>query len=156
MGELLRDARGSMAIPINDTRTTRRVASIVKCMDLCCNQEVDCGQPPNSSHRLWVAIDELPSLQKLEDLPTCLAEGRKYGAALMLGIQNIPQLLETYSHNVTKTLIDLCSTKLMFRSASQDVAKHISDALGYQETKEIQEGISYGADERDGVNLTSN
>jgi type IV conjugative transfer system coupling protein TraD len=112
------------------------------------------GRMPNSTNRLWVCIDELPSLHKLPDLQLCLAEGRKYGAAVMLGVQNIPQLEERYGATITKTMIDLCSTKVLFRAASYEIAVSLSRALGEQEIMEVQEGISYGAnDVRDGVNL---
>jgi len=112
------------------------------------------GCVPNSMNRLWVCIDELPSLHKLPDLQLCLAEGRKYGAAVILGVQNIPQLEERYGSTITKTMIDLCSTKVLFRAASYEIAVSLSRALGEQEIMEVQEGISYGAnDVRDGVNL---
>jgi type IV conjugative transfer system coupling protein TraD len=112
------------------------------------------GRMPNSTNRLWVCIDELPSLHKLTDLQLCLAEGRKYGAAVILGVQNIPQLEERYGSTITKTMIDLCSTKVVFRAASYEIAVSLSRALGEQEIMEVQEGISYGAnDVRDGVNL---
>lgn len=112
------------------------------------------GCIPNSTHRLWMCIDELPSLHKLHELQLCLAEGRKYGAAVVLGVQNIPQLEERYGPTITKTMIDLCSTKIVFRAASYEIASSLSRALGEQEIMEVQEGISYGAnDVRDGVNL---
>jgi type IV secretory pathway TraG/TraD family ATPase VirD4 len=69
-------------------------------------------------------------------------------------VQNIPQLEERYGHTITKTMIDLCSTKVLFRAASYEVALSLSRALGEQEIMDVQEGISYGAnDVRDGVNL---
>ncbi len=112
------------------------------------------GRSPNQQNRLWICIDELPSLHKLADLQLCLAEGRKYGAAVILGVQNIPQLEERYGASITKTMIDLCSTKVLFRAASFEIASSLSRALGEQEIMEVQEGISYGAnDVRDGVNL---
>jgi type IV conjugative transfer system coupling protein TraD len=112
------------------------------------------GCVPSSTNRLWVCIDELPSLHKLPDLQLCLAEGRKYGAAVILGVQNIPQLEERYGVTITKTMIDLCYTKILFRAASYEIAVSLSRALGEQEIMEVQEGISYGAnDVRDGVNL---
>lgn len=113
------------------------------------------GRMVGRSNKLWIVMDELPSLNKLGDLQLCLAEGRKYGAAMVLGVQNIPQLMEIYGMNITKTILDLCSTKVMFRASSQEVATSISNALGYQEVMEVHEGISYGANDiRDGVNLS--
>ena len=107
-----------------------------------------------SNNRLWFILDELPSLHKLGDLTLGLAESRKYGGCMVLGFQNLPQLEDVYGTSLTKTIVDLCSTKVLFRFASHDVAKRMSLALGEQEIMEVQEGISYGANDiRDGVNL---
>ncbi|NGX31249.1 MAG: Coupling protein TraD [Chlamydiae bacterium] len=58
--------------------------------------------------------------------------------------------------HITKTVEDLCSTKVSFRQANPEVAKRISEAFGKKEIMEIQKGVSYGANEvRDGVNLSS-
>ena len=109
---------------------------------------------PDSNRRVFFMIDELPSLHKLTDLSLCLSEGRKYGACLFLGIQNIPQLEKTYGRQITESLVDLCSTKIIFRNASFTMAEKLSRLIGTQERQEVQEGISYGAnDMRDGVSL---
>ena len=109
---------------------------------------------PGLQKNLWILIDELPSLYKLPDLSLCLAEGRKYGACLILGIQNIAQLENIYGNNITQSLLDLCSTKVLFRPASFNMAQKLSYLVGTQERREVQEGISYGAnDVRDGVSL---
>lgn len=110
--------------------------------------------PVNPQKKLWFMIDELPSVNKLQDLSLCLAEGRKYGACMVLGVQNIPQIETLYGPHVTQSLLDLCSTKVFFRCASFSMAQKLSQLLGTQERKEVQEGISYGANEvRDGVSL---
>jgi type IV conjugative transfer system coupling protein TraD len=112
------------------------------------------GRSPMADNRLWFILDELPSLHKLGDLTLGLAESRKYGGCMVLGFQNLPQLEDVYGSSLTKTIVDLCSTKVFFRFASHDVAKRMSLALGEQEIMDVQEGISYGANDiRDGVNL---
>lgn len=109
---------------------------------------------PDHQRRVWFVIDELPSLHKLTDLTLCLSEGRKYGACMILGVQNIHQLETLYGPQITKSLIDLCSTKLLFRCASFEVAQKLSSLAGTQELQEVHEGMSYGAnDTRDGVSL---
>ena len=50
-------------------------------------------------------------------------------------------------------MIDQCGTKVCFRQSEAAIAKRMSNFFGDVQTKEIQEGISYGAnDMRDGVN----
>jgi len=113
------------------------------------------GCTPDASRRMWFFMDELPSLNKLSALSLCLAEGRKHGAAMVLGLQNVPQLETIYGSHVTKTLLDLCSTKVLFRAASYEMAELLARTLGEHEVMEVHEGISYGAnDVRDGVNLS--
>ena len=112
------------------------------------------GCVPNTTRKVWFILDELPSLHKLTDLSLCLAEGRKYGACIAVGVQNMPQLREIYGDNASLSIIDLCSTKVIFRMASHNVALQMSKLLGEREVLEVAEGISYGAnDMRDGVNL---
>ena len=109
---------------------------------------------PHQARRLWFIIDELACLNKQEALPKALAEIRKYGGCLAVGIQNIPQLQGQYGHAETKSLTSLFNTKVIFRNGDPETAKHMSQMLGEQEVKESMENISYGAHQmRDGVSL---
>lgn len=109
---------------------------------------------PNQTRRLWFIIDELACLNKQESLPKALAEIRKYGGCVAVGVQNIPQLQGLYGHAETKSLTSLFNTKVIFRNGDPETAKHMSQMLGEQEVKESMEGISYGANSiRDGVSL---
>lgn len=109
---------------------------------------------PHQTRRLWFIIDELACLNKQESLPKALAEIRKYGGCVAVGIQNIPQLQGQYGHAETRSLTSLFNTKVIFRNGDPETAKHMSQMLGEQEVKETTEGISYGAHQmRDGVSL---
>lgn len=107
------------------------------------------------TEKIWFIIDELQSLQKLEYLEESLAELRKYGGCIVVATQNISQMDKTYGPHATKTLSDLCGTKICFRQESADIAQRMATFFGEREFKEVQEGLSYGAHEmRDGVNLS--
>ena len=109
---------------------------------------------PHQTRRLWFIIDELACLNKQESLPKALAEIRKYGGCVAVGVQNIPQLQGQYGHAETKSLTSLFNTKIIYRNGDPETAKHMSQMLGEQEVKESMEGISYGAHQmRDGVSL---
>lgn len=109
---------------------------------------------PCQARRLWFIIDELACLNKQDSLPKALAEIRKYGGCVAIGVQNIPQLQSLYGHAETKSLTSLFNTKIIFRNGDPESAKHMSQMLGEQEVKESMEGISYGAHQmRDGVSL---
>ena len=108
----------------------------------------------SSSRRLWFIIDELPALQRLPSLETALAEGRKYGGCVLVGVQSIPQLSTTYGLTQSQALLDLFNTKIFFRNTDPNTTAWISKVLGEAETTEHIENLSYGAHTmRDGVNL---
>lgn len=109
---------------------------------------------PDPANRLWFIIDELPSLHKQESFLKALAEIRKNGGCIAVGVQNIPQIQALYGHAETKSLTSLFNTKVIFRNGDPESAKHISQMLGEQEVKEVVEGISFGEHKmRDGVSL---
>ena len=67
-----------MVIHFHDSRSTSSFKAFGKRLDICGHKSL-ISRPFDPTNRLWLAIDELPSLNKLSDLQLCLAEGRKYG-----------------------------------------------------------------------------
>jgi type IV conjugative transfer system coupling protein TraD len=109
---------------------------------------------PDQGRRLWFIIDELASLHKQEALPKALAEIRKYGGCIAVGLQDIPQLQTQYGRAEAESLVSLLNTRVIFRNGHPDTARVMSQMLGEQEVREAVEGISYGANSiRDGVSL---
>lgn len=106
--------------------------------------------------RLWLVADELPSLQRLRDLETCLTESRKFGGCALLAVQSPAQLEGIYGAQSSKVIIGNCSTRVAFFDQDPEIASRISKTFGEREVCEFQEGISYGAHQmRDGVSLSS-
>jgi len=113
--------------------------------------------PEDHNRRIWLIIDELPSLNEVPSLATTLAEGRKFGGCCVLGYQSFAQLADIYGQRAAETITGLCRTWVVFRANEPATAKLMSDALGEAELIEASEGISYGvSDVRDGVTLSSN
>ncbi|WHU04267.1 type IV secretion system DNA-binding domain-containing protein [Sphingomonas sp. NIBR02145] len=110
---------------------------------------------PDRGRRLYVVIDELPTLQKLPSLSDFLARARKYGGCGILGFQSYPQLEATYGIQDAAAVTGYCSTWVALRANDTPTAKHVSENLGQVEQVEANEGMSYGVnDMRDGVNLS--
>ncbi|BCV39777.1 type IV secretion system DNA-binding domain-containing protein [Shewanella algae] len=110
----------------------------------------------NNERTLWIVVDELPSLKKIPALSMLMAEGRGFGAAVVLGIQEINQLEEEFGKNTSKTILGLCSTQLHFRLNNADTAEWVSKVLGEAEREEVDEDLNYSADDiRDGVRVSS-
>ncbi|MCL1064307.1 type IV conjugative transfer system coupling protein TraD [Shewanella benthica] len=111
-------------------------------------------QEENPDRRIWVIMDEAPSLHKLPELAETIAEVRKFGGCYVIGIQSFAQLKKVYGQNAAAEMFDLLNTRLFFRSPSNEMAKISSQDLGEQEVDISKEQYSYGANEiRDGVSL---
>jgi len=110
---------------------------------------------PSNDRRLWFIADELPSLNRLRDLETCLTESRKFGGCALLALQSPAQLEIIYGRELAKVILGNCGTRIAFAEQDPEIAARISKIFGDKESKEHQESISYGASEiRDGVNLS--
>jgi type IV conjugative transfer system coupling protein TraD len=109
------------------------------------------------TNRLWFFLDELPGLDfPITSLKRIVAEGAKYGACCVVGLQNTSQIDKLYGSSVRKTILSCCSTKLIFKTPDPETAKNLSDALGEQEILHSLENFSIGASHfRDGVSLAS-
>lgn len=111
------------------------------------------GEDPD--RRVWFVIDEKTSLQKIPEFSETLAEGRKFGGCFVIGIQNMPQLINVYGREVAKSIFDLLNTRFYGRSPSAEVAKIVEEELGHQRRREAREQNSYGLDQiRDGISIS--
>lgn len=114
---------------------------------------MDLNTDPN--RRVWFIVDELASLNKLPCLDMALAEGRKYGACIVLGFQNLAQIQSLYGRDGSKSMSELMVSKFMFQAVDHENARMLSYMFGNREYVEAHENVSYGANEiRDGVNLS--
>ncbi|MGX9520563.1 type IV conjugative transfer system coupling protein TraD [Vibrio mediterranei] len=112
------------------------------------------GMEDNPDRRIWIIIDEMPTLHKLPELPETIAEVRKFGGCYVLGIQSYAQLKKNYGQNAADELFDLLNTRLFYRSPSHPMAQLTSKELGEQEISQAREQYSYGAETiRDGVSI---
>ena len=109
-----------------------------------------------NNNKMWFVMDELPAMQKVPSLPMILAQGRKYGACVVAGIQNIAQLDRIYGKSGAQELLDLFRTKFFFAVSDNNIAEYASRSLGEIEIDETKESLSYGSNTmRDGVNINS-
>ena len=111
--------------------------------------------PQDDGRRIWVVLDELPTLHQVPSLQPGLAESRQFGGCFVLGVQVIPALRDLYGRNGAETVSGLCGTRVVLASPDRDTAQWSADSLGRSEVEEVAEGFSYGANTiRDGVSLT--
>ena len=105
--------------------------------------------------RIWVILDELPTLHQVPSLQPGLAESRQFGGCFVLGIQVASALRDLYGRNGAETISGLCGTRVVLAAPDRDTAQWSADSLGRSEIEEVSENVSYGANTiRDGVSLT--
>jgi hypothetical protein len=85
---------------------------------------------PDPERRIWLEIDELPSLQNIPSLSPALAEGRKYGISAILGAQTFHQIEKSFGKSQAQALWGLPKTRLYLRIADAETADMISRELG--------------------------
>ncbi|MYF86020.1 MAG: type IV secretion system DNA-binding domain-containing protein [Rhodospirillaceae bacterium] len=108
----------------------------------------------NDERRIWVVLDELPTLHQVPSLQPGLAESRQFGGCFVLGVQVISALRDLYGRNGAETISGLCGTRVVLAAPDRDTAQWSAESLGGAEVEEITEGFSYGANTiRDGVSL---
>ncbi|MFA0486769.1 MULTISPECIES: type IV conjugative transfer system coupling protein TraD [Vibrio] len=112
------------------------------------------GLKADEDRRIWVIMDEMPSLHKLPELDNIISEVRKFGGCYVIGLQSYAQLVKTYGKNTADVIFDLLNSRFYFRAPSAQMAQISSKDLGEQEVDVSRENISYGANAlRDGVSI---
>jgi len=85
---------------------------------------------PDSVRRLWLILDELASLGRVQSLSDALTQGRKFGLCAVAGLQTIAQLKESYGQFGSQTLLSCFSSQLILRAPDPDTARWCSDSIG--------------------------
>lgn len=98
--------------------------------------------PEALDRRVWMFLDEAPSLGPIEGLERLLAEGRKFGAACVLGFQSVSQIRETYGMQGAQTLASVMRTKLIMAAEDPDSADYYSKMLGQREIIRPQKSVN--------------
>lgn len=94
---------------------------------------------PSRERRLWLMVDELPTLQKMPKIAIAQAECRKYGLGVVTGIQSIAQLRDTYGQFGAETMLGLPQSKLILRLPDPDTAQWAAKAIGTRNlVREVQ------------------
>jgi hypothetical protein len=114
------------------------------------------GLGPRPERRVWFFLDELFSLHEVPMLPRALAEGRKFGLAGVIGLQDTGQLNAIYGRDKARSMLSLLNTKALFRVGDSESAKWVSDLIGQAERERAEEAARYGMlDTAAGLNLST-
>lgn len=110
--------------------------------------------PPSRNRKIWLMLDEIDSLGRLQSLKDLMTRGRKHGSCVVIGLQMISQFREVYGKDQAQTLAGMCMTWLSLQCPDPETAEWLSKSLGMTEIEEASESISYGvSDMKDSMNL---
>lgn len=87
--------------------------------------------------RLWMILDELPSLDNLASLEDAATKGRKHGLRIVAGIQSTAQLDKVYGREQAQTLRSCFRNLIVFGGAKTDprTCDDMSQGLGEHEVE---------------------
>ena len=88
------------------------------------------SQAQDPQRRLWLVMDELASLGRVQSLSDALTQGRKFGLCAVAGLQTIAQLKEIYGPFGAQVLLSCFSSQLLLRAPDPDTARWCSDSIG--------------------------
>jgi type IV secretory pathway TraG/TraD family ATPase VirD4 len=100
--------------------------------------------PPNPESRIWLIIDELASLEKLNSLEAALTKGRKHGLRVVAGLQSTAQLDRLYGKDEAVVLRSCFRNLLILGGSSSDpdTAEVFSRGLGEWDVERKQSSIT--------------
>jgi type IV secretory pathway TraG/TraD family ATPase VirD4 len=104
--------------------------------------------PDDQPRPLWLSLDELASLERLNSLEAGLTKGRKHGLRVVAGIQAVSQLSAIYGEHNAQTLRS-CFRNLLALGGSNsdpDTAEVISKGLGERQLERTQTTHNNGKD----------
>ena len=105
--------------------------------------------------RVWIIIDELATMRRLQHLEDILTRGRKRGVAVVLGFQAVPQLRKLYGRETTATLLAAPAVKLLLRTGEPETARWCSEAIGNREVVRPVESETAGPEDlRDAISVS--
>jgi hypothetical protein len=107
-------------------------------LDILCTSIL--SLPPSEKRRIWIIIDELASLERLNSLEAALTKGRKHGLRIVTGLQSTAQLENLYGREKAIVLRSCFSNLLILGGTSSDsqTAEDFSRGLGEQDLERIQ------------------
>jgi|GEM_PF-372054 len=110
--------------------------------------------PDNLNRRIWIVIDELSQLHKLNTLQNFITLARSKGGCAIVGLQDFGVIDAVYGRSLRETLWNNTANKVVLRVDAPDTAQYLASSLGMAEISETENNISMGVEEnRDGLSF---
>ncbi len=99
--------------------------------------------PSKKDLPLYCLLDEFGNMN-IPRFSSIITTIRKYNVSISIILQNINQLIQQYSQNEAKTILDGgIATKLVYSGADLDLASNLEKMFGYKESKKMQSNGTY-------------
>ncbi|MEC5382729.1 type IV secretion system DNA-binding domain-containing protein [Aurantimonas sp. C2-6-R+9] len=84
----------------------------------------------SNTRRVWFILDEFAQLPKMKAISQLMVTGRERGFPMVLGLQSMRQVNETYGPNEFDTWWSSIQTKIIFRSEVGEITSWFAEKLG--------------------------
>lgn len=125
-------------------------------LDLLGKKVLSRAEDLSGKRRLWIFLDELGSLHKLNTLVDILARAGSKGVCVVLSTQDRGQVENTYGRNLTDSIFNSCNSWAALRVTDPATARILVDRVG--KTKFIEPEESYSDkfdDDGDSLNVSN-
>jgi len=103
--------------------------------------------PESNDRRVPIIIDEFASLHAMEAIVTMITKARSRGACIYYGVQDIPQVLDIYGENKTRSILGSTSTKIVMRLEEDLTATWMESIFGELIYTEPEHTMTTGSSE---------
>lgn len=138
------EAAGNLFITWREDMQTALMPLISTWADVICNAVLSLSA--DRKRRIWLILDELGGLGRLNSLESALTRGRKHGLCVVGGLQTSAQLDRTYGRESAIVLRSCFRNLAVFAVAKTDpdTAEMLSRSLGEREIDREQHSRSDG------------
>lgn len=88
------------------------------------------------TRRLWFFLDEFPQLGKVKFQPL-IEVGRSKGCRVVIGLQDINQVVKVYSKEDADALMSMIGTKIVAQISPGETAKKVAELIGDREVERL-------------------
>lgn len=102
-------------------------------IDIMCRETL--SLPDDHNRRIFFAIDELGTLNRMDSILTLETVGRSRGACLICANQDLGRIEEVYGRAALKTFFNNFNTNFIFRIREPETAELLSRSIGEQQLR---------------------
>lgn len=124
---------GNLFITWNESQRPAMLPLVSMWIDMICNTILSTGVM--TGKRIFMLLDELASLGKLESFEAAATKGRRFGLRIVAGLQDPAQLDALYGTKAADIIEACFRNYLIFGSSNAHIAKRGSEIIGEHEVE---------------------